>query len=91
LILKALISTAITFGAMMMFKLFFPSGKAFMTHPFDDDGFTDCFGVFGSSIYFAVDTTITIATFDSESRAYEVLDQIVNAYHAHKSFTLPEQ
>lgn len=61
-----------------------------MTHPFDDDGFIDCFGVFGSSIYFAVDTTITIATFDSESRAYEVLDQIVNAYNAHKSFTLPE-
>ena len=72
-----------------VFKLYFPNGKTFLSHPFDDENFTDCFSVFGSKILFAVDTTITIAEFSSESRAYEVFDAIINAYNAHFSFTLP--
>lgn len=79
------------FGTKIMFKLYFPSGKTFLSHVFDDAYSVDSFGVIGSAITFTDDTSITIATFDSESRAYDVLDQIINAYHANLSFTLPKQ
>ena len=74
-----------------VFKLYFPSGKTFLSHPFDDLNFPDCFSVFGSKILFTVDTTVTVANYSSEGRAYEVLDAIINAYNAHFSFTLPSE
>ena len=72
-----------------MFKLFYPSGKVFMTHNFGDDDFADFFSVEGKKIIFAVDTVIEIAEYCDEDRAYEVYDQIINAYNRKKSFTLP--
>ena len=75
---------------ILMFKLYFPSGKTFLTHVFGDPSFTDCFGVTGSSIFFAVDTTIKVADYSNIDRAYEVYDAIVNAYNSHHSFTLPK-
>ena len=73
------------------FKLYFPSGKTFMTQPFDDKNFVNRFSAFGSKVLFTEDTVITIAEYSSEYRACEVLDGIVNAYHAHNSFTLPKE
>lgn len=73
------------------FKLYFPSGKTFMTHNFDDEDFADCFSVFDSEIFFTDDTTISVAKFSSSQRAYEVYDDLINAYHAHKDFTLPKE
>lgn len=72
-----------------MFKLYFPSGKTFLTHEFDDIDFPYFFYVFGSTIFFSVDTTIKIADYSDNDRAYEVYDAIVNAYNSHHSFTLP--
>ena len=60
-----------------------------MTHNFGDDNFADFFSAEGKKIIFAVDTVIDIAEYDSEDRALEVYDQIVNAYNRRKSFTLP--
>ena len=44
----------------MVFKLYFPSGKTFMTQEFDDKDFADCFYVYGSTIYFTADKTSEI-------------------------------
>lgn len=70
-----------------MFKLYLPSGKIILTHEFGDDDFANFFIIEGKKITFADSPVIA---YDSEDRAYEVYDQIVNAYNRKKSFTLPQ-
>ena len=74
----------------MIFKLYLPSGKAFMTKEFDDANVRDGFSVNGRAVTYTDDITIEISRYATVDRAFEVYDEIVNAYNAHKSFTLPE-
>ena len=73
-----------------VFKLYFPNGKTLLSHPFGDLNFPDCFHVFSKKIIFAVDTSILIGEYNSEQRALEVYDDIINSYNSHNSFTLPK-
>lgn len=58
-----------------------------MTHNFGDGDFADFFSVMGKKIIFADSPVIA---YDSEDRALEVYDQIINAYKRKNSFTLPQ-
>ena len=73
----------------MVFRLYFPSGKTFMTEEFGNKGFAESFSIRKKTIYFAADKTIEIAKYANEDRAFEVLDALVNAYNRKESFTLP--
>ena len=75
----------------MIFKLYYPSGKTFLTREFGDSSVVDSFNVVGKKIFYADDIQIEIAEYATVDRAFEVYDEIVNAYNANHSFTLPEE
>lgn len=62
-----------------------------MTREFGDKNFGNRFSVDGKKITYTEDITIDIAKFSSVVRAFEVYDESINAYNAHKSFTLPSE
>lgn len=74
----------------MIFKLNYPSGKTFLTREFGDKRVIDGFGVVGKKIVFVEDVQVEVAEYATVDRAFEVYDEIVNAYNANHSFTLPE-
>lgn len=74
----------------MIFKLYFPSGKTFLTREFGNKRVIDCFNVVGKKIFYMEDEWVEVAEYATVDRAFEVYDEIVNAYNANHSFTLPE-
>ena len=75
----------------MIFKLYYPSGKTFLTREFGDNSFVDSFSIAGKKIFYADDIQVEVAEYASVDRAFEVYDEIINAYNARHSFTLPEE
>lgn len=73
----------------ILFKLYSNSGRRIMTREFDNDYFVSGFFVAGRKLCFRADTSIEIAEYESHARAIEVRDQIIDAYRAHISYSLP--
>lgn len=75
----------------MIFKLFNPSGKTLLTREFGNRYIANNFSVVGKKIFYAEDFQVEVAEYATTDRAFEVYDEIVNAYNANHSFTLPEE
>ena len=73
-----------------VFKLFFPSGKTFLTWIFDDKQFINSFRVKDNQIIFFADISIIIAEYNSNADAESVLKNLRAAYRSRNCFTLPK-